>query len=77
MTEEEAKLKRCGGPPGCGTLQDPHGIVNFAGDPVNAPRWCIGSDCMLWVDETTVWTDVYGDVKKGDKSGCCGLGGKP
>ena len=78
MTEDEAALKRCCGPDGCGHFND---------NPFPA-RWCIGSACMAWR-----WNDPWtsqteeghgGDIvvrlkrKPGEpKLGYCGLAGAP
>ena len=38
MTEEEAHLKQCCGPDGCGRHNE---------EPYPA-RWCVGASCMAW-----------------------------
>lgn len=56
MNEEEAKTKRCGGSNGCGTLINP-AISEYMpkelklqlAKEVNSPRWCIASECAVWV----------------------------
>jgi hypothetical protein len=61
MKEEQAKTKRCGGPNGCGTLVNPiHDgklpqvmLLQLALE-VNSPRWCIGSECMMWSADQNV-----------------------
>ena len=59
MTEEEIRTKRCGGPNGCGTLINPisggkipQEMLLQLAQEVNSPRWCIASDCAMWVIDT-------------------------
>jgi len=81
MTEDEAKLKRCGGPPGCGTIIEPnsggmhHNDVSRALNEPNRPRWCVASDCMMW--RWNDWKNRKTLIPLKEGGGYCGLAGKP
>ena len=45
FTEEEAKTKRCCGPPHCGKVDTDEVAQRFS-EP--RPSYCIGSACMAW-----------------------------
>jgi len=70
MNEASAKKLRCCGPPGCGTLVSPPmqsrteiiDMHNKNINNVNAPRWCIRSECHGWV-----WTITPAQVKADQK----------
>ena len=60
MSEKTAKTKRCCGPNGCGTVinpmfsrKAPKELLLDLAKEVNSPRWCVGSECMGWVEIKT------------------------
>ena len=76
MTESEARLKRCGGPAGCGSVLEPNSGKMHRDDlwdllkAPNAARYCIASDCMLWREHPVKESRLRGE-------GYCGLADKP
>lgn len=86
MTEDEAGLKRCCGPEGCGEFND----------KPTPERWCIGSQCMAWRTDNEI-DRAAGEKPEGEgwepgipmypsslktwnrvrAGGYCGLAGKP
>jgi len=50
MTEDEAKIKRCCGPEGCGKPDGYDSVHNATSEfLMKVPRrYCIGSMCMAW-----------------------------
>lgn len=68
MTEEEAKMCACCGPPAVANailLASPHLLAK----PLNNLGMCIGRSCMAWT-----WHSTNG---LGIRTGFCGLAGKP
>lgn len=78
MTEDQAKKKRCGGPPGCGTTKNPENGMSVNLNFPQAQRWCIASDCMTWQWETFLEIGPGASAIKttSDKNGYCGLASK-
>ena len=91
MTESEARLKRCGGPAGCGSVLEPNSGKMHRDDlwdllkAPNAARYCIASDCMCWRWEEAkpipnpngITSNEAPYVKGQPIDGYCGLANKP